>query len=695
MRKYILSIFFLFFIATNHAQELEVKAEIGNPSRVINNGFIDLEVSGGTPPYSYKWSNQSTPLSSSQAAGLTEGVPYEVTITDSEGLTTTQSFTVKADAITEHFNGAFVPLVESMTAFLFWDPFSAIGLYDPKVYSEKKNLPVPGWFSGVEDRFILKEWMVEEGALVEEGDLVAIVESTQQGEISVFANATGKVGYLVEEAGVIYDWENVEDVIEVGAHNLAEIQYKDPILLTHPNGDPLSNNIPFIVIWLILGAAFFTVRMGFINFKGVRHSLQLAKGTYDDPNAPGKITHFQTMATAVSATVGLGNIAGVAVAVSLGGAGATFWMILAGLLGMSAKFVECTLGIKYRTIKPDGRIFGGPMNYLRYGLEKRNMKGLGKVLAAIFAVLCIGGTFGAGNMFQSNQSYEILAGQFEFIQGNGFYFGLAFAALVGAVIIGGIESIGKVTGRVVPLMAGIYVLAAFTVIAVNIENLGPAVEAIFNGAFNASALRGGFIGVMIVGFQRAAFSSEMGVGSAAIAHSAGKTNHPASEGYVALLEPFIDTVVICTLTALVLIFTGMHEVQGVGGVQLTSDAFATVISWFPYLLSVVVLLFAFSTTISWSYYGMRAWTYLFGTSLRSELIYKVIFLLFVVLGASIGLGAVLDFADMMLLSMAFPNLIGLYIMSGEVREDLREYNRKLKAGELFRKDSVKGESKAA
>src|SRR5690606_14729986 len=282
--------------------------------------------------------------------------------------------------------------------------------------------------------------------------------------------------------------------------------------MTHPNGDPLTHNIPFIVIWLILGAAFFTVKMGFINFTGVRHSLQLASGKFDDPDAPGKINHFQTMSTAVSATVGLGNIAGVAVAISLGGAGATFWMILAGILGMSAKFVECSLGLKYRFINKEGRIFGGPMNYLRYGLEKRNMKGLGKFLAALFAVLCIGAAFGAGNMFQSNQSYEILAGQFDFIEGNGFYFGIVFALLVGAVIIGGIESIGKVTGRVVPVMAGIYVLAAFTVIGVNIENLGPAVEAIFNGAFNASALRGGFIGVMIVGFQRAAFSSEMGVG---------------------------------------------------------------------------------------------------------------------------------------------------------------------------------------
>lgn len=688
MRKYLLSMFFLFSITILHAQELDVKAEIGNVSNVINNGFIELDVSGGVPPYTYKWSNQSTPLSFSRAEGLTEGIPYEVTVTDSQGQSATHSYTIKPEVITEHFNGAFVPLVESMSGVLFWDPFSALGIYDPKVYKEKENVSIPGWIPNIEGEFVLKERIVAEGGAVREGDLIAVVESGEDA-VEVFSNATGKLHYHTPEAGVIYDSANEEDVIEVGAHHLAEIEYDEPVLLVHPNGDPLTHNIPFIVIWLVVGAAFFTVRMGFINFKGIRHSIDLARGKYDDPDAPGKITHFQTMATAVSATVGLGNIAGVAVAISLGGAGATFWMILAGLLGMAAKFVECSMGVKYRTILPDGRIFGGPMSYLREGLANRNMKGLGKVLAAAFAVLCIGATMGAGNMFQSNQSYEILAGQFSFLEGHGFWFGIAFAVLVGAVILGGIESIGKVTGRIVPIMAGIYVIAAFVVIGANIENLGPAVSAIFNGAFNAPAIKGGFIGVMIVGFQRAAFSSEMGVGSAAIAHSAGKTRHPSSEGYVALLEPFIDTVVICTLTALVLIFSGMHEVQGIGGVQLTSDAFATVISWFPYLLSLVVLLFAFSTTISWSYYGMRAWTYLFGRSLKSELIYKVVFLCFVVLGASVGLGAVLDFADMMLLSMAFPNIIGLYIMSGEVRNDLKEYTRKLKAGELFTKEKAK------
>ncbi|HSP83752.1 MAG TPA: alanine/glycine:cation symporter family protein, partial [Gillisia sp.] len=384
-------------------------------------------------------------------------------------------------------------------------------------------------------------------------------------------------------------------------------------------------------------------------------------------------------------TVGLGNIAGVAVAVSLGGAGATFWMIVAGLLGMSSKFVECTLGVKYRFINSEGRVFGGPMNYLRYGLEKRNKKGLGKVLAGLFAVLAVGASFGGGNMFQANQSFEALQGQMPFLIGNGFWFGVVTAILVGVVIIGGISSIAKVTGRVVPIMAGIYILGCLTVIFMNIENIVPAFTAIYDGAFSPSALKGGIIGVLIVGFQRAAFSNEAGVGSAAIAHSAAKTHIPPSEGFVALLEPFIDTVVVCTLTALVLIFTGKHEVVGIAGAQLTSDAFGSVISWFPYVLALAVFLFAFSTMISWSYYGMRAWTYLFGKSIKSEIIYKSLFLIFVVVGASVSLGAVLDFSDMMILAMAFPNIIGLYIMSGEVRRDLKEYQRKLKAGELFKK----------
>ncbi|MDG1570712.1 amino acid carrier protein [Robiginitalea sp. M366] len=667
------------------AQDLQVKESINNPSSNINDGVVHLNVSGGVPPYTYKWSNQSTPLSSDQATGLTEGVPYSVVITDSRGNTVTRVYTVPTEAITEVFNGTMTPAVNALGSVLFWDPFASFGLYDPVVYAEMKRIPVPGWSPEVTERFVLKRWIVADGQKVKKGDPVAVITRGDGNDVSVRAEAGGTLNHLVAEGGVIYDPNNPEHVIEQGAHYLAEVHYDQPVVMTHPNGDPISNGIPFIVIWLVLGATFFTLRMGFINIRGFRHSIDLAKGKYDDPDAPGQVTHFQALATAVSGTVGLGNIAGVAVAVSLGGAGATFWMIVCGLLGMSSKFVECTLGVKYRNILPDGRVFGGPMNYLRYGLEKRNMKGLGRVLSILFAILAVGASFGGGNMFQANQSFEQLAGQFTVLQGNGFWFGVVTSILVGVVIIGGIKSIAKVTGRVVPLMASIYVIAALAVIILNIQNIGPAFSAIIEGAFSPSALKGGVIGVLVVGFQRAAFSNEAGVGSAAIAHSTAKTNHPPSEGFVALLEPFIDTVVVCTLTALVLIFTGMHEVEGMAGAQLTSDAFGSVFSWFPYVLGIAVFLFAFSTMISWSYYGMRAWTYLFGKSRKTEMAYKLLFLVFVVIGASVSLGAVLDFSDMMILAMSFPNIIGLYIMSGEVREDLDNYLQKLKANLLFKK----------
>ena len=693
MRKYLLSALFLCFsISLMSAQsddnaDFEVEADLINPSSLINNGTIELTVEGGTPPYTYKWTDQSTSLKSNKATDLVEGIPYEVVITDSKGNSVTKSYRIEAESITEHFNGFFQPIVDNMSAVLFWDPFAAIGIYDPIIYADVKLIATPSWTAQTDEVYTLQKWLKPEGSKVQKGDKIAIVKHGSEEE-TVTALANGELKYLVKEGNQIFDPNSTEDLIEQGAHYLAEIKYDDPVALKHPNGDLQKNSIPFIVIWLVLGATFFTVRMKFINIRGFKHSLALAKGKYDDPNAPGNITHFQALATAVSATVGLGNIAGVAVAVSLGGAGATFWMIIAGLLGMSSKFVECTLGVKYRNITEDGRIFGGPMNYLRYGLEKRNLKGLGKFLAGFFAILGVGASFGGGNMFQANQSFEILSGQFPMLDGNGFWFGVVVAVLVGVVIIGGINSIAKVTGKVVPVMAAVYVIGALIVIGVNIENIGPAFNAIIDGAFSPSALKGGILGVLVVGFQRAAFSNEAGVGSAAIAHSAAKTNHPPSEGFVALLEPFIDTVVVCTLTALVLVFTGMHEVQGIGGAQLTSDAFASVISWFPYVLSAAVFLFAFSTMISWSYYGMRAWTYLFGRSKKSEMIYKFLFLIFVVVGASISLGAVLVFSDMMILAMSFPNIIGLYIMSGEVREDLREYFKKVKSGDLF----VKGKT---
>ena len=454
-------------------------------------------------------------------------------------------------------------------------------------------------------------------------------------------------------------------------------------ILKNANGTNKTTKIPIVVVWLVLGAIFFTIRMKFINIRGFKHAISLVKGDYDDPNDKGEVSHFQALTTALSATVGLGNIAGVAIAIAVGGPGATFWMIIAGLLGMSSKFVECTLGVKYRKVDEKGEVSGGPMYYLRDGLAKYNAGGLGKVLAVLFAILCIGGSFGGGNMFQANQAYEILGAQFPMMADNGPLFGVVLAILVGAVIIGGIKSIANVTDKIVPFMAVLYVGAALVVIFANFGQIGTVFALIFDGAFNSDAALGGVIGVLIQGFRRAAFSNEAGVGSASIAHAAAKTSEPVSEGIVSLLEPLIDTVVICTMTALVIIITGHHvDTGGLGGVQLTSSAFGSVISWFPYLLVVAIFLFAFSTMVSWSYYGLKSWEYLFGKSKFSEYSYKIIFLIFIVIGSSVSLGAVLDFSDMMILAMAFPNILGLLFLSKEVRSDLDSYFARLKSGEI-------------
>ena len=458
---------------------------------------------------------------------------------------------------------------------------------------------------------------------------------------------------------------------------IAMFIFWDPIAAM---GFDLGTSIPIVVVWLVFGALFFTIKMNFINVRAFKHAIDLVRGKYDDPNDEGEVSHFQALATALSATVGLGNIAGVAVAITVGGPGATFWMIVAGLLGMSSKFVECTLGVKYRVVNENGEVSGGPMYYLKNGLAKYGYGNIGKVLAVLFAILCIGGSFGGGNMFQANQAYAQLSGQFPMLAGNGPMFGFLLAILVGTVIIGGIKSIARVTEKIVPFMAVLYVAAALVILVVNFSDIGNAFAMIFKGAFAPSAAFGGFIGVIIQGFRRAAFSNEAGVGSASIAHSATKTNEPVSEGIVSLLEPFIDTVVICTMTALVIIITGMSGVQGVEGAQLTSQAFESVISWFPYVLVIAIFLFAFSTMISWSYYGLKSWTYLFGSSKKSELVYKLIFLIFIIIGSSVKLGAVLDFSDMMILAMAFPNILGLLILSGEVKIDLKEYLNKVKNG---------------
>lgn len=523
------------------------------------------------------------------------------TVADSITLQSPRRTSSDGVSISQQINTVFTPFVNSLASVLFWDPFSASGIYDKVVKDEHGN-PV----------------INEKGQVVEA-----------------------------------------------------------PLKL--------------IVVWLIFGGLFFTIFMRFINIRGFLHAIHLIRGKYSRKEYAGEVSHFQALATALSATVGLGNIAGVAIAVAIGGPGATIWMILAGLLGMSSKFTECTLGVKYRKINAKGEVSGGAMYYLRDGLKKKNLGWLGHILALTFAILVIGGSVGGGNMLQANQAFKQFESFFPVMKDNGFWYGLAMALLVGIVIIGGIKSIARVTSRMVPFMAILYVGTSLIIIGMNINNLPHAFSIIWDGAFSAEAMKGGFIGVLIFGFQRGAFSNEAGVGSASIAHSAARTNEPVSEGIVSLLEPFVDTVVICTMTALVIIFTGFSEnTQGLEGVELTSAAFASVFSWFPYLLLVAVTLFAFSTMISWSYYGQKGFDYLFGgyserffkTRRVSDTIFQLIFLFAIVIGSSSSLNAVMDFSDMMVLCMAFPNIIGLLILAPEVKRDLDAYWKKLKNKEL-------------
>ncbi|MBC7284215.1 MAG: alanine:cation symporter family protein [Hoeflea sp.] len=457
-------------------------------------------------------------------------------------------------------------------------------------------------------------------------------------------------------------------------------------------------SFPWIVLWLVVAATIFTLYFGFVQFRFFGHAIGLVKGDYSDPKDAGEVSHFQALATALSGTVGLGNIAGVAVAVGIGGPGATFWMILAGLLGMASKFTECTLGVKYRNEYEDGTVSGGPMYYISKGFAELGLPG-GKFLAVLFSIFCILGALGGGNMFQANQAHAQIAG----IVGDypGWITGIIFAAVVFAVIVGGIKSIASVTEKVVPFMGILYVGAAFIILMVNYDMIGWAFGQIFAGAFTGLGVAGGFVGALIQGFKRAAFSNEAGVGSAAIAHSAVRTKEPITEGFVSLLEPLIDTVVICTMTALVITIsqqlivdpaTGLYQlteagtsiatVGGTSGVGLTSAAFGSAISWFPYVLAIAVILFAFSTMISWSYYGLKAWTYMFGEGRKSELTFKLIFCVFIVIGAAANLGPVIDFSDAAIFAMAVVNIFCLYFLMGLVKKELISYSSRLKAGEI-------------
>ncbi|MCB9681533.1 MAG: alanine:cation symporter family protein [Alphaproteobacteria bacterium] len=440
--------------------------------------------------------------------------------------------------------------------------------------------------------------------------------------------------------------------------------------------------LPAVVAWLVCGAVFFTIRMQFINLRGFVHAIRVTTGQYDDPDHPGEISHFQALSSALSATVGLGNIAGVAIAITKGGPGAVFWLWVAGFLGMSSKFTEVTLGQMYRRIDDNGVVAGGPMYYLRDGLAEVGLGPLGKVLAVLFSLMCIGGSFGGGNMFQVSQSYASVANVVPLLHDYPVVYGILLAGLVALVILGGIKRIGFAAGMIVPFMVLVYVLAAVAVLVTNAAHIPAAFGAIFREAFTPDAAYGGMLGVLVVGFQRASFSNEAGVGSASIAHAAASTDEPVREGVVGLLEPFIDTIVVCTMTALVVVVTGVYTESGADGVVLTSEAFATVFPWFPIVLTMAVLLFAFSTMISWSYYGDRATQFLFGS--KAVVPYRVLFCVFVVLGSILDLENVLGFSDLMVLGMAFPNILGAVILSRKVKGALDTYLGKLHSGAFDR-----------
>ncbi len=446
----------------------------------------------------------------------------------------------------------------------------------------------------------------------------------------------------------------------------------------------LGAGVPLIVVWLIVGAIAFTLYFRFINLRGFGHALAIVSGKYRNPDDPGEVSHFQALTAAVSGTVGIGNIAGVAIMISLGGPGAAFWLAVAGLLGMTTKFVECTLGVKYRHIKDDGTVSGGPMYYLERGFAELGWPNLGRGLGLFFAASIVVGCLGIGNMFQSNQAYVLLVavtgGAESMWVGKGWLFGAILAALVAIIIIGGIKGIARVTEKLVPFMVVTYVSGALAVVVMRIDALPGALAMIWHGAFTAEGVTGGVLGAMILGFKRAAFSNEAGLGSAAIAHSAVQTKDPVTEGYVALLEPFIDTVVVCMLTALVIImtiYTPDLVGQQVRGIELTSAAFASVLPWSPTLLSIIAVLFAFSTMLAWSYYGLKGWTYIFGEGRGKENIFKGIFCLFVIIGASVKLSAMLDLADALIFVMAGPNLLGLYVLAPVVRRELKDYQAKM------------------
>ena len=435
------------------------------------------------------------------------------------------------------------------------------------------------------------------------------------------------------------------------------------------------NQIPFIVLWLVFASLYFSFYFRFLNIFYFKRALNVAFGKYDDPNHPGEITHFQSFTAAMSGTIGLGNIAGVAVAISIGGPGAMLWMIITAFFGMTLKFVEVSLGHKYRIIHKDGTVSGGAIRYLSDGLGKLGYVKFGKFLAIFFAICCIGGSFGGGNMFQANQAFqqivEATGSENSPLFNKGWIGGIVFSLIVGFIIIGGIKSIGKVTEKLVPLMAFIYVFSCLYIIISNFGLIPETIYKIFSSAFNLDASVGGFLGSLIAGVKRAVFSNESGIGSAPIAYAPAKSNNHLNTGFMSLLSPVVDTIIVCSMTALVIIMTGVYEGNtGIQGVELTSRAFESVLSWFPTVLALAITLFAISTLITWSYYGLRCWTYLFGMSSLSKYSFKIIFLSFTVIGTSMNLESVINFSDSMIFAMSIPNIIGLYFLSSQLKSDV-------------------------
>ena len=453
-------------------------------------------------------------------------------------------------------------------------------------------------------------------------------------------------------------------------------------------GSVEGTNIPFLVAWLIVGGVYLTFVTRFINMRAFKHAFDIVRGKYRTKDDKGQISPFGALTTALSATVGLGNIAGVALAVSIGGPGATFWMIVAGFLGMSLKFSEVTLSIQHRVFLKDGTVMGGAMQYLSHGLAQKGYATLGKYLAIVFAVLMIGGAIGGGNIFQVSQAYSVISHEVAFFEANPLVFGFILAGLTGVVIIGGVQRIANITEMLVPFMVVIYILASLWILGTFYDRIDDAFVLIFTEAFSSNALYGGMVGAIVQGFQRAVFSSEAGLGSSPVAHAPVKTKYPVRQGFVALYEPFIDTVVICTMTALVIIITGVYQIDGQyasliaakEGAALTSVAYGTIISWFPTVLSVSIALFAFSTMIAWAYYGERAWVYLFGS--KYSIIYKMMYLSLAIVATMVNTGILVDFSFMLMLTMALPNIFGLFILSGDIQIQLKEYLAKLKSGEL-------------